>query len=244
LIGKKKCKAVLYVIGLEGREIYNTFHFGEGEVDKLEVLLKKFEDYCIPKTNVTVIRHRFNTRVQGHSESIDQYVTDLKLIAKDCEFEHLEDGLIRDRIVCDTNSPKVKERLLREDKLTLAKAISLCRADEESRKQITTLNDEEKVHALKKKPTKQRSVRHEDNPRKSVPKISQDTTFNCGKCGTKHQKRNCPAFGKTCHKCKKPNPFQKFCKSKLTRRNVHHLEEDSCDSEEEDNFFVDSIDKK
>jgi hypothetical protein len=54
---------------------------------------------------------------------IDQYVTDLKFIAKDCEFEHLEDGLIRDRIVCDTNSPKVKERLLREDKLTLAKAL-------------------------------------------------------------------------------------------------------------------------
>jgi hypothetical protein len=171
-------------------------------------------------------------------------VTDLKLIAKDCEFEHLEDGLIRDRIVCDTNSPKVKERLLREDNLTLAKAISLCRADKESRKQITTLNDEEKAHALKKKPTKQRSVRHEDNPRKSVPKMSQDTTFNCGKCGTKHQKRNCPAFGKTCHNCKKPNHFQKFCKSKLTRRNVHHLEEDSCDSEEDDNFFVGSIDKK
>jgi hypothetical protein len=57
---KEKCKAILYVIGLEGREIYNTFHFGESEVDKLEVLLKKFEDYCIPKTNVTVIRHRFN----------------------------------------------------------------------------------------------------------------------------------------------------------------------------------------
>ena len=50
---KEKCKATLYVIGLEGREIYNTFHFGESEVDK-------FDDYCIPKTNVTVIRHRFN----------------------------------------------------------------------------------------------------------------------------------------------------------------------------------------
>lgn len=41
---KEKCKAVLYVIGLEVREIYNTFRFGEGEVDKLEVLLKKFEN--------------------------------------------------------------------------------------------------------------------------------------------------------------------------------------------------------
>ena len=135
-------------------------------------------------------------------------MTDLKLIAKDCEFEHLEDGLIRDRIVCCTNSPRVKERLLREDNLTLAKAISLCRADEKSRKQIKTLNDEEKVHVLKKKSTKQRHVQYEVNPRKSVPKKSQDTTFNCGQSATKHKKLNCTAFGKTCYNCKKPNHFK------------------------------------
>lgn len=48
--------------------------------------------------------------------------------------------------------------------------------------QIKTLNDEEKVHALKKKSTKQRNVRHEDNPRKSVTKKSHDANFNCVKC--------------------------------------------------------------
>lgn len=42
---KEQCRAVLYVIGLDGREIYNTFNFGEHEADKLPVLLKKFEDY-------------------------------------------------------------------------------------------------------------------------------------------------------------------------------------------------------
>lgn len=38
--------------------------------------------------------------VQGKSESIDAYVTDLKNKAKDCEFGQLTDLLIRDRIVC------------------------------------------------------------------------------------------------------------------------------------------------
>ncbi|CAC5393322.1 unnamed protein product [Mytilus coruscus] len=154
---KEQCRAVLYVIGLEGREIYKTFNFGENEADKLEVLLKKFEDYCIPKKNVTVIRHRFNTRVQNPSESIDQYLTDLKLIAKNCELEHLKDGLIRDRTVCGTNSSRVKERLLREDGLTLDKAVGICRADEESRKQMKTLNEEEQVHAFEEENSKSKN---------------------------------------------------------------------------------------
>eukprot|EP00731_Ephydatia_muelleri_P038974 Em1020g3a len=47
------------------------------------------------------------------------------------EFKNLEDELIRDRIVCGTNSERIKERLLREQDLTLDKALHTCRADEE-----------------------------------------------------------------------------------------------------------------
>ena len=44
-------------------------------------------------------RHKFNTRVQGSTELIDQYVTDLKNIAINCEFGAIKGDLIRDRIV-------------------------------------------------------------------------------------------------------------------------------------------------
>ena len=116
-------------------------------------MLAKFENYCIPKKNVTMERHKFNTRVQGSTELIDQFVTDLKNIAINCEFGAIKDDLIRDRIVCGTISERVKERLLREDKLTLDKAISVCRADEESKRQIQKMNEGEhgNVHAVKKK---------------------------------------------------------------------------------------------
>ncbi|CAC5421269.1 unnamed protein product [Mytilus coruscus] len=214
-------------VAMEGREIYNTFNFGENETDKLEVLLKKFEDFCIPKKNVTVIRHRFNTRVQNSSESIDQYLTDLKLIAKNCEFEHLKDGLIRDRIVCGTNSSRVKERLLREDGLTLDKAVGICRADEESRKQMKTLNEEEQVHALRRKTQNQRTNRNEGYAKKGPSrrdheKRESNSSFSCGKCGTTHERRNCPAYDK----------------------NVHGLDEySSCESDGE-NYFVGAVNRK
>ena len=36
----------------------------------------------------------------------------------------------------------------------------------------------------------------------------------CPKCGMKHEPRSCPAFGKTCNNCKKPNHFAKKCRLK------------------------------
>ena len=66
-------------------------------------------------------RHKFNTRTQGSSELIYEFVTDLKNIVNVCEFGNIKNDLIRDRIVCGTNSENVKKRLLCEDKLTLDK---------------------------------------------------------------------------------------------------------------------------
>ncbi|CAC5406179.1 unnamed protein product [Mytilus coruscus] len=197
---KEQCRAVLYVIGLEGREIYNTFNF------------------------------------------------DLKLIAKNCEFEHLKDGHICDRIVCGMNSSRVKERLLREDGLTLDKAVAICRADEESRKQMKTLNEEEQVHALRRKTQNQRTNRNEGYAKKGPSrrdheKRESNSSFSCGKCGTTHERRNCPVYGKKCHKCKKPNHYQKFCKSKFSK-SVHGLDEySSCESDGE-NYFVGAVNRK
>ena len=36
----------------------------------------------------------------------------------------------------------------------------------------------------------------------------------CPKCETRHEPRSCPAFGKTCNNCKKPNYFAKVCRVK------------------------------
>ena len=76
---------------------------------------------------------------------------DHKNIAINCEFGAIKDDLIRDRIVCGTISERVKDRLLREDKLTLDKAISVCRADEESMRQIQKMNEGEHGNVVHKK---------------------------------------------------------------------------------------------
>ena len=105
---KDKCKALLHVIGQDGRDIYKTFIIQEGDKDKIAPLFTQFERYCIPRKNVTMERYKFNTRLQGKSEPIDQFVTDLRNMTQNCAFGAMTEELIRDRIVCGTNSRESK----------------------------------------------------------------------------------------------------------------------------------------
>ena len=67
-----------------------------------------------------------------------------------------EEELIRGRIICAVNSERLQARLLREEDFTLEKAISLCKADVESRKQLKNLtkDDSSKVNFVKHKSKK------------------------------------------------------------------------------------------
>ena len=149
---------VLYIIGTEGREIYNTFNVVEGEQNKLQSLFDAFDGYCKPKENTTVERCRFNLRNQSKTETIDQYITELRVLAKTCKLGNLQDELLRDRIVCGICNDKLKERLLRDDKLTLDKTIDICRAAEESQKYVKMFGGDENltVNKINRKPNQKR----------------------------------------------------------------------------------------
>ena len=41
---------------------------------------------------------------------------------------------------------------------------------------------------------------------------------HCGKCGKPHERGNCPAYGKTCDRCKGINHFKAVCHSKVTAK--------------------------
>ena len=121
------------LLGEQAIEVYNTFTNGEEEErDDPAVLMEKFEAYCNPKRNITYERHLFNTHMQSANETIDAYVTELRLQAKNCEFGALCNELIRDRIVVGIRDDAVRSRLLREAELDLQKAIDIRRAAEQT----------------------------------------------------------------------------------------------------------------
>ena len=61
----------------------------------------------------------------------------------------------------------------------------------------------------------------------------------CIYCGViqKHNKNKCPAFGKICRKCGKPNHFQSVC---LQRQSIHNMQEESA-SEGESVYCTESV---
>ena len=53
---------------------------------------------------------------------------------------------------------------------------------------------------------------------KRRPSGQDNNGHHCGKCGKSHEQGNCPAYGKTCNKCKGINHFQAVCRSKVTAK--------------------------
>ena len=239
---KQKSCLLLHVIGEDALEIYNNFTFTAGDEYKLDKILEKFQAYCTPKKNVTYERHRFFTCNQKQGETIDQYVTELRSRSKSCEFGDLTESLIKDRIVCGIPDNVLRERLLREQDLSLEKALTMCRAAETTKTQVKDLNEEKAtghVHVVrqKQKQPKQKYVVNK-KPEKKVER-KQNFKFSsnlktdcCGRCDRKHEPGKCPAMGKRCRKCDRLDHFAICCRTKVV-----NVVENDCETE----FFIDSI---
>ena len=146
---EQKIALLLYVAKSSAIEVYNTFTFdstNEASSETFANVLDIFEKYCNPKKNITYERYIFFTRNQERSEPVESFVTDLMLKAKTCEFLTLRDSLIKDRIVLGIISQRVRERLLREDDLTLQKAMQICHAAEATERQLNQLDTEVTVN--------------------------------------------------------------------------------------------------
>uniref|UniRef100_H2ZS40 Uncharacterized protein n=1 Tax=Latimeria chalumnae TaxID=7897 RepID=H2ZS40_LATCH len=150
---EQKVALLLTVAGTEALEILNSFQLTEQEGDNYDILMSKFESYCTPRVNETYEHFVFNSRVQLSNESIEEFVTDLKLKSRSCYFGQIQESLIRHRLVIGCSDYKVWEHLLRDCELTLEKAIRICQAAELTKKQISVMAKEDKkgsVHLVKK----------------------------------------------------------------------------------------------
>lgn len=195
-------KMLKYLIGPEGREVYKTLTFEQEETERtVNEVIEAFDVYCRPKKNETVERFKFNMRTQG-DETLEKYVTDLKTLAMTCKFGDLCDSLIRDRIVCGVRDTSLRERLLRTDGLTCDKAIEIARAVEVTKQSVSALDKASPVTTVHK-------VQKSYRKRPQVPAKHSKPVKECIYCGRVHElkKELCPAYGKTCLKCKNTNHF-------------------------------------
>ena len=131
---KVKTSVLLTCIKQRGREIYETFNFDNpGDEMRLASVLEQFSEYCNPRKNITILRHKLFTYPQNDRQNFHDFVTELKKLSSECEFETLHDSLM-DMIVCGTNDNSLKEPLPCESELSFPKAISAGHAAKETHK--------------------------------------------------------------------------------------------------------------
>ena len=234
-----KVKLFLYLIGSQGREIYYTMAFEIPASERtLTQVLEAFYRHCNPRKNATVGSFQFFSRTQDPGESQEKFATDLKLLATTCNFGHLKDLLVRDRIICGIQDRQLREELLKIPDLDLQRCLSICRAAELSKTRTKTLEENEAVNSLKDQ-TKRGKVsankshdksanKRRENDDRNARESSPEEVLRCKFCGGKHRaaKKSCPAFGRRCSACGRMNHFASQCLFK-TRVNVVESESES-----------------
>ena len=91
---------LMTIIGNDAVEICDGFKF-QSDDDKNDIIkvLEKLELFCVGETNESYERYVFNHRGQSPGEHFDTFLSNLRTLAKTCNFGTLEDSLIRDRII-------------------------------------------------------------------------------------------------------------------------------------------------
>jgi len=216
---------LLTVIGEDAREVFSTFAWENvGDDAKIEKVLEKFERYCRPRKNVPFERYCFNRRVQEEGETYEQYRTSLRKLSQSCEFNSITpQEILRDRLVFGIKDDKVRERLLREANLTLDRTDEICRAAESMARQMKVVGEGVTVSAIA---NKRRSNDMGDVSTKPSRDSGGRECWNCGRKHQFHKRELCPAFGKTCNKCNKPNHFAIKCRTPTKSKGVSMVESD------------------
>ena len=73
-----------------------------------EIVLDKFEQFCLGEANEIYETFLFNKRNQEEGETIDAYVSCLLKFAKTCNFKANEERMLRDRICLGVRDDTVR----------------------------------------------------------------------------------------------------------------------------------------
>ena len=110
-----------------------------------DVIIKKLQEWCNAGQNCHVWRQQFASRVQRDSESVENWLGDLRDIARKCEFEKdccaaCQNTRLLGQIVFGVSDDDVRRKLLELGaKLTLDKAINIIRTAEATRLQSSNM---------------------------------------------------------------------------------------------------------
>ena len=194
-----KKSRLLHYAGQGVHELYEATNPVTDEDKQADVYAKakfRLEKIFNPERNMHFERFTFRQTVQRPDENIDQFYTRLKIRAKFCEFNDV-DVEITGQVIQSCHSDVLRRQLLQIPKLTIKEVLQYGRSHDVLESQATMLESaqrQEKVNAVTSRQPQART--------------------QCRGCGARpHPKSECPAQGKTCNLCGRPNHYASVCES-------------------------------
>ena len=179
---EKKRAVLLHAAGPDVQVLTKGLAEDSSITNPYERILTALSGYFNPRKNPRYERFLFLNLAQGVDETMDSFLSRLRLQTKGCEFGDPDDRIL-DQIVFRCSSDRLREKLWMESKLTLARAMEIARVFESSIQQ---------TEALKRPSTPSTDLA-----------VVQEVSSKCLFCATFHvlRKELCPARNARCRKC-------------------------------------------
>ncbi|GFO47389.1 Zf-h2c2 and rve domain containing protein [Plakobranchus ocellatus] len=136
-------------------------------------------------------------RRQGSTESTQDYLTALRSLMADCDFDGRENHHLAVRLVCRCFNHETQKKLLALPKIDLDEVVRIMQADESASHSQVAIGGQTVFHRLAHKPSPQQG------------NTKQPGTLICTNCGRRgHRAKDiiCPALNQTCSLCTKLEP--------------------------------------
>ena len=195
---EKQVDHVLLFMGTPGLRMYNSWGLADSEKKNITVVWNRFEGQLKPKSNFRVARLYLQRFRQQESETVDGYMSRLKLHAQTCQFR--DDREFADRVVeqfiAGTRHIELQKQLLGQDSLNIQQCLDYARTHEASISHMQQLA----------------SVCPQPSPAVDAIQRTQECR-NCGKSHSFPSRDYCPAFNTICNNCGMRNHWAKMCRS-------------------------------
>jgi len=205
--------------------------------------LQRLDNKFVKKTSAIMLRHKLRTSRQKEGQSIEEYLAELKALARKCPSSALtadqyKDLLISDAFVSGVLSPSIRQRLLESTDDSLENLIKTALTMELASEDAKGLTSHSQPTQFLASATTDNNL-HLANPT-SVAAARQSQNKKCFWCGGAiHPRNTCPAKESICNNCHRRGHWASACKAKSTQsrhpRNasvktadeLHHIDDES-----------------